>query len=291
MKKTNQNITVLGATGKIGGQLIKFYSNAGIPCTAITRDLSKSVDMPYVKWVQGDISNTEVLPDLLKGTEKLFLNSGVTDDMQKLQCAVIDAAKASGATQIVKLSTPGAISTTRDKVGLAHYQIEEYLKASGLQWNSLRPQAFMQNWLGDFANTLKNEHKIYSTAGEGRKAFMDTRDIAEVAFTLLQHPKDHVNKIIDLSGPELLSFATIAATFSEILEEKIKYVSQSPEEAKERMQKKNFPEWAIQISLIVEAGQKAGAGEKSFSNNVPEILGKPGRTLSDFVKDHISFFK
>lgn len=285
------DILILGATGKIGSQAIQFFSNAGIPCNALTRDLSKVKPLPFVNWVQGDLNDKEKLPTLLNGVKKIFLNTTVVDNMKEMQCTIIDTAKAAGVEYIVKLSTPSASPTAVDKPGKMHWEIEEHLKQSGLQWNILRPQSFMQNWLGDLASTVRTERKIYAAAGEGKKAVIDTRDIGEVVFTLLQNPGVHNNNILSLSGPKAISFYELADAITNVIGEKVMYISQSAEEATVRMQKRGAPEWAIQLTLMVERNQQSGAAEKAFSKDAEEILQKPGRTITGFIKDHAQAFQ
>lgn len=282
-------ITVLGATGKVGSQVIQYFSDAGIPCNALTRDLSRSVPLPFVNWVEGDLEGD--LQGILAGTQQLFLNTGVTEKMFDTQRNIIDVAKQNGVTHIVKLSTPSASPDSKDKVGRVHWEIEEYLKNSGISWNSLQPQSFMQNWLGELAKSVRHERRIYAMAGDGKKAFIDARDIAEVAFTLLTDPKEHINKILPLSGPALINYYEVANAISQAIGETVTYIPQTPEEGKERMQKAGYPEWGIQINLLVEANQKLGAAEKFFSTTVAAVLGKTGRTVYDFAKDYSYAFK
>lgn len=293
MENSNQQnqITVLTATGKVGSQLIKFFSDAAIACNAVTRNNSNANKLPFIHWMEGDLNNKANLQSILSGTKKLFLNSGVIENMVEVQNNIIDVAKSAGVEHIVKLSTPNATPGSKDSVGQFHWQIEEHLKNSGMNWNILQPQSFMQNWLGDMAKTIRAERKIYAVAGDGKRAFTDTRDIAEVAFTLFTNPKDNNNKTFPLSGPGLVSFYDVADAISKSVGEKVNYISQSPEEATERMRKIGTPEFMIQLSIIIETNQKLGVAEKLISNNAAEILGKKGRNIYDFAKDYSTIFK
>lgn len=57
-------------------------------------------------------------------------------------------------------------------------------------------------------DTIKNERKVYSGAGEGRKPFIAARDIAAVAHRALLDPEplntDHI-----LTGPESLTYTDV----------------------------------------------------------------------------------
>lgn len=282
-------VAVLGATGKVGIQVLHALSE--VPVRALSRSRSRFIPLPDVEWVEGDIDDEKVMMGLLTGVEKLFLNSGVTQRMAAQQCQVIDWARKAGVRYIIKLSTPAARKPSKDPVGEWHWDVQEYLKASGLLWNCLQPQSFMQNWLSDLAVTIKAERKIYSAAGDGRRAFLDTRDIGSVTACLFRNAGEWVNQIIPLSGGELVSFYDVAEAFSQALQKTVTYMPQSPEEAAARMRKLGVPEFRINIAIVLETNQKLGLVEKLLTDNVEKITGKAPRSVYEFAKDYVEFFK
>jgi uncharacterized protein YbjT (DUF2867 family) len=289
-EKATGPIAVLGATGKVGSQVIRSLSAAGVPSKALTRDLTKAIPAPLVEWVEGDLSDDATIEKFLRGSTKLFLNTGVQGNMTELQIGIIDIAQRLGYEQIVKLSTPAAREHSVDPVGEWHWKIQERLKASGIKWNSLQPQSFMQNWLGDFAASIKYERKFYDTAGTGRRAFTDTRDIGDVAAKLFHSAGEWANSIIPMSGSEIVSYYDVADVFSDVLGEKIEYVDLLPDQAAERFRKKGMPEYLIKTFLAISLNQKNGVAEKLATDNIARILGHPARTVRDFVTAYkISF--
>ena len=284
------NITVLGATGKVGSELLNSLSAQSIPNIAVTRDLKKAKNLPFSTWQEGELDNIEVIKRALEGADALFLNTGVQQNLVDLQCRIIDEARQFGITHIIKLSTPAARQNSPDPVGEWHWQVEQYLAASGLRWHALQPQSFMQNWLGDFARTVKSEKAIYETAGEGRRAFTDTRDIAEVAFALFADPGKWKDPIVPLSGAALVSYYQVAEAIGNAIGTEVRYIDQTQEEATARYRKNGMPEFLIKTFLAIAHNQKIGVGEKLLTDNVSRILGKPGRTIDDFAKDYSSFF-
>lgn len=294
MEDQNQQypiVAVLGATGKVGSQLIRQLSEKGIPARALSRDSSRFINLKGITWTKGDIDDDSVMEQFLAGAEKLFLNTGVTEKMVEQQYKVIDMAKSASIKHIVKLSTPAARKPSKDRVGEWHWDIQEYLKSSGVVWNCLQPQSFMQNWLNDLASTIKQERKIYAAAGDGRRAFIDARDIAKVATCLFIDGSEWLNQIIPLSGGALVSFGDIAAAFSQALNEKVTYVSQSPEEAAIRMRAQRVPEFLINITLTIEANQKLGIAETLLTDNVRKITGEAPYSVYQFAKDYITYFR
>ncbi|MDQ1095266.1 MULTISPECIES: NmrA family NAD(P)-binding protein [Chryseobacterium] len=285
------NIAIMGATGKVGSQIINALSREKIPAKALSRKAARLEPVEHITWMQGDIENQESIKRFLDGVDKLFLNSGVSEQMVEQQCSVIDIARSSGVRHIIKLSTPEARKPSKSRTGEWHWEIQEYLKHSGVHWNSLQPQSFMQNWTDTLAPSIKAERKIYSAAGEGKRAFTDTRDIARVAVTLFREPGTWIDAIIPLSGGSLVSYRDIAEAFTKALNEKVEYIAQSPEEARQRMLRQGMPAFMAEVTLMVETNQKLGLVEHLLTDNVEKITGKKPYTIEQFAEDYIAYFK
>ncbi len=289
-QRTNQ-IAVLGGTGKVGSQVIQFLSNWNLPVKALSRNIANIKNLPAIEWIHGDMNDDKTLHKFMAGTSKLFLNSGIQPNMKELQCHIIDVAKEAGVEYIIKLSTPSAREKSKDPVGEWHWHVEEYLKASGLQWNILQPQSFMQNWLGDVAESVRSERKIYSAAGKGKRAFIDTRDIGEIAATLFADTREWTNKIIPLSGPKSVSYYDVAESIGKAIGEEVEYIEQTPEQARKRYEQKETPEWAIKTFLAIAENQKTGAAEDLISQNLNLMLNKASRNINDFSRDYVKEFR
>jgi uncharacterized protein YbjT (DUF2867 family) len=291
MENILSSIAVLAATGKVGSQIVNELSNQDISVRALSRNLPNSHRPDMIRWMQGNIENREDIQRFLEGSEKLFLNSGVSAQMVEQQCEIIDIAKSMGLQHIVKLSTPEARPSPMSRTGEWHWQIEEHLRSSGLNWNCLQPQSFMQNWLSTLAPAVKAERKVYSAAAYGKRAFIDTRDIARVAVRLLRDPGLWINATIPLSGGALISFGDIADALAHALQEKVSYIAQSPEEAGHRMRLQGMPEFLITVTLLTESNQAQGLAEKLLSNNVEGITGQKPFTVYQFARDYAGYFK
>jgi uncharacterized protein YbjT (DUF2867 family) len=282
-------ITVFGATGKVGREMLESFSLAGTYCRAVTRDLKKVKAHSFVTWIEGNLADKNSLYNTLSGSKRLFLSTSFSEKMADLQNNAIDVAKEAGVEHIVKLSTKGVSEKSDFLIPKLHYQIEQKLKSSGLNWTILQPSAFMQNWLGDFSDTIKKERKIYDAVGDTRMPFIDARDIAEVAIRILANPDKHVNKTYLLTGSEAVSYHEVAEAVSQAIHEPVTYVSQSPEEARARLEAKGLPEWAVKLFLVMAKNQQADGATVSAS--VQDILGKPSRNVYYFAKDYANWFK
>jgi NAD(P)H dehydrogenase (quinone) len=289
------NVTVFGASGRIGMELLKCLSAAGTPTIAVSRRKQTALLLPHVQWMEADITDPQTLPATLSQSRSVFLLSGHGDQLVMGQTNVIEAARHAPVEHIVKLSS-GAVH--RDSpfyipgspIAAWHGEIEECLKTSGIAGTILQPNGFMQNWLGDLAQTVKTERKIYEASGDGKRAYIDLRDIAEVAFTVLMQPERHAYHSYLLTGDIAVNFEQVATTIGKAIGESVAYVALTPEEAHARMISKGFPPGVAQSLLAYAEAQRAGKTDY-VSPAVQEILGKPARTPEDFARDYVDWFR
>lgn len=283
-------IAVSGSTGSIGSELVRLLSRAAIPTRAILRNPQRTQSLSHVVWLQADLADADSLEPALAGTGALFLLTGNDAGFSRVQIGVVRAAERLGVSHVVKLSALGASDHSNSSIAREHWQVEQVLQASRMTWTLLRPHSFMQNWLGDVADSVRMERAIYSPVGNGRVPFIDTRDIAAVALEGLLHPDVHAGKRYFLTGGAAMGYAEVAAEISQAIGAPVTYREISMEEARRRMQARGVPASEIDASLAILAYQKAGGPTSTVSRKVEEILGRPPRTVRDFVRDHISYF-
>ncbi|SEW29056.1 Uncharacterized conserved protein YbjT, contains NAD(P)-binding and DUF2867 domains [Chitinophaga sp. YR573] len=284
-----KNISVFGATGKVGSELLHFLSAAGIPTIAVTRNKSKVKSLPFVDWLEADLADKVTLGKTMENSKAVFLASSVSRNFSTEQNNVIETAKEYGVQHLVKLSSPGADKNSPNFISRPNGEVEELLKASGLEWTILQPNSFMQNWLGEFSQTIQKERKIYEATGEGRKPYIDTRDIAEVAFTILTNPANHRNKTYLLTGGEAVNYYQVAEAISKVIGEKVDYISLTADEFKQRMESKGMPWGMINTFLTIAEFQRSG--NATFVNDtVSKLLNKAPRTIENFARDYAPSF-
>src|SRR5918996_4787309 len=279
-------ITVTGSTGTIGSELVRLLSAAGVEVRAIHRDPGKVRSLPHVTWVQADLRDTAAIEGALGETSRLFLLTGNEAGFGPLQITVVQAAERVGVEHVVKLSALGASDHSKSAIGREHWEVEQALQRTGMQWTLLRPHAFMQNWLGDVADSVRAEGVIYAPIGDGRVPFIDTRDIAAVAAEALLHPDAHVGKRYFLTGPEAVGYADVAAALSEATGRPVTYRPISMEEARARLAARGLAAPLIAATLAIAAYQRDGGPTSIVSPNVERLLGRPPRTIRDFARDY-----
>jgi uncharacterized protein YbjT (DUF2867 family) len=274
---------VTGATGNVGKPLAGLLAQAGVPFKAFVRNpgrvrsaLGSGVDL-----VEGDFSAPASLEAALGGVDRLFLLSGNL----RHEGNAIDAAARSGVRRIVKQSALAAGL----KPPAFHRRIEEKLERSGLGFTHLRPTAFMQTLAGYLPALVDAEGVFRLPAGTGRIAWVDTRDIAAVAFRALTE-EGHEGKAYPITSPETLSMAEVAERLSAATGRRLRYEDASPEEAREIMVERGLPP-SMADFLISFYGSVRGGETDFVTDTVPEVTGEPGRTFDAFAREQASTFE
>lgn len=281
---------IIGATGKIGKELLRYFSAAKIPVKAVTRDVSKAAQLPFVTWEQADLADRGSLERVLAGAQSVYLASSFANNLVELEANLIEAGKKSGIEHIVKISTISASPDSEFIIPRLHYQAEQQLKESGLHWTIIQPSGFMQNWLGDLSQTVQRERKIYAATGDGGLSFMDARDIANIAYIALTDGDKHYGKTYQITGGKAINYFEVAAAITKVINEPVMYIPLTEDELRKRMQNKGMPDPFIQILLKMAESQRLGHAMK-VTPTVQEVSGKPPRTAAEFVRDHLEWFK
>lgn len=277
-------IAVIGATGTIGNELVRLLSARETAVRALSRRPAEGEELPGVEWAAVDLADRDGSAGALAGADRLFLLTGNGADMVRLQKNAIAAARAAGVRHVVKLSALGASDHSQSVIGLWHRNVERALEESGLAWTLLRPHVFMQNLLGQSAS-IRDEGRIYSAAGDGRIPFVDTRDIAAVAATVLNEA-DHEGQRYVLTGPEAISYDDVAEILGRLLGREVTHVAETDDEAWTRLRRLGLAPWAAAAQIALYGYQRAGGPTARVSDVVENLLGRPARGFEQFVRDY-----
>lgn len=206
-------ILVLGGTGKTGRRIAAGLKAKRIPIRIGSRSASPSFD-----W-----NNETGWNACLHDVEAVYINyapdlaiPGAKDAVQ----AFVDQAKRHGVKRLVMLSGRGESEAQA---------CEQIVQTSGVEWTIVRASWFYQNFSEGAFVDMVNAGQITLPAGDTPEPFVDVDDIAEVAVAALTEP-GHAEKIYEVTGPRLMTFAEIASELSKASGREIAYV-QIPHEA------------------------------------------------------------
>jgi uncharacterized protein YbjT (DUF2867 family) len=281
-------ILITGGTGTSGVPIVNALLDRGQDVRVLARDPEKAVKLlgNDVEITRGDFNDPQSLEAATEDVDRVLLNSAPTPDLVKVQSAFIDVAKRAGVEHVVKFSAVGARPGAPHRFGDWHGQVEKYLEQSGLAWTHLRPSFFMEN-LFSLIGMVKGG-TIYQPTGAGKAPLVDVRDIAAVAAAALGEP-GHEGKAYEITGPEALGYADVAAVFSKVLERPIQYVDVPPAAAKDGMIKAGLPAWTA--DAINELSEQMKLGNFATVTDVVQKIGKKTPvTLEQFVRENVTTF-
>jgi uncharacterized protein YbjT (DUF2867 family) len=204
-------VLVTGATGNVGRAVLDALADRGIPSRAALADGDSLRSSNAGQVVRFDFLRPETFGAAAAGADGLFLLrppaiSRVGPTLNRL----IDVATAAGVRHVVFLSVVGA---GRNPL-VPHHRVERHLRRSTVSWTLLRPSFFAQNLGDQYRRDIRQDDRVYVPAGDGRVAFVDVRDAGEVAAMCFADPATHARRADDLTGPEAITFAQVAATLS-----------------------------------------------------------------------------
>src|SRR5690242_16481446 len=103
-------ILVTGATGRVGGEVVRQLVAAGVEVRAFVRSGPAAASkLPAgVEIAQGDFEHPETLSAAMQGIEKVYLLVPGTPQMPAQEAAALEAAKRAGVKHVVKHSVMGA---------------------------------------------------------------------------------------------------------------------------------------------------------------------------------------
>jgi uncharacterized protein YbjT (DUF2867 family) len=282
-------ILVTGATGKVGQEVVRQLSVAGLPARALVRDPLRAtpIRLPGVEIVVGDLARPETLRPAFAGVDRLFLLSPADPDQVSLQGNAIEAARKAGVQRIVKVSLAGG-PDAGTQIGRWHWATEKQIEASGIDFTFLRPTLFMQQTL-TYAPSIATTGAFSAPLGTGAIALVDTRDVAAVAVAALTE-EGHARHIYDLTGPSALTFDEMADEISRAIGKKVSYVHVPPEYACKQMLASGVPRWLAEDMLTLFAACREGYGA-DVSTAVKDVTGRRARSFREFARDYAAAFQ
>ncbi|MGH3939497.1 MAG: NAD(P)H-binding protein [Pseudonocardiaceae bacterium] len=274
----------MGATGvgpgNVGRRVAHQLLAEGVPVRALARDRRRGTVLPNeVEVVEGDLARPETLGPAFEGADRMYMvaidGTDVLDSATATE--ILEVAKKAGVWRVVLLSA----------YGTPLVEVEEPVKASGLEWTFLRPGEFAANSVDYWASSIREE-------GVVRDAYLDVLgvpvhedDIAAVGVAALLND-GHAGAIYTMTGPESISRRDQIRTIGKAIGRDIRIEDLTPEQAHESMAKQGWPEEIIEHLFRYFS---------SWVDNPPEVLptvekvtGQPARSYAQWCAKHVSDF-
>jgi uncharacterized protein YbjT (DUF2867 family) len=255
---------VVGATGQLGSRIVRRLVELGHPVRAFVRPQSGHARLPQrgVEKVFGDLTDPSSVDDACRGAGVVMAtaNSVVPIGQTGFEAVegrgyghLIEACQRHAVDQIVMISVPAFPGDQRVPTFRYKRLNEQRVRASGLPHTILRAAPFMDDWFafigsrlparGDaealvnrpwgFLQTfmgvvgnLVEQRGIALIPGptRTRHAFIAIDDVAEYMVRAAGHPATR-DAVLDIGGPQVLSWDDVAALFAQVLGRPVRSVS------------------------------------------------------------------
>jgi uncharacterized protein YbjT (DUF2867 family) len=274
-------ILVAGATGNVGGELVRVLADAGEAVRALSRRPTPRLP-EGVEGVVGDLDRPESLADVLDGVGGVFLLSGYKD-MPGLLAEV----RRAGVGRVVLLSGSSAEGGDMGNA-ISRYMMlsEAVVRESGVPWTVLRPSGFMSNALR-WTPQLRAGDVVRAPFAGVRVAAIDPHDIAAVAAEALTSA-GHEGRIYRLSGPEPLLPADQVRVLAAVLGRSLKFEGQPDAEARSEMEAVMPTEYVDAFFSFYVEGT---LDESKVYPTVEEVTGRKPHTFEQWAIAHAGAFR
>ena len=280
----SRKILIIGATGRVGVELVRMLTEKGEAVRAATRNpATVSARLPsVVEVVEFDFERPQTFAPALRGVANVFLMARPGDNhADKVAIPFIDIAKKEGVRLIVNLTAMGVELDDNFSLRI----VEKYLESSGIPYIHLRPNWFMQNFnSGPMLADIRATGGLHLPASDAKLSFIDVRDIATVGLAVLTEPR-HMGNAYTLTGGEALNHYQVVDILSRTAGKTITYVPLSEEVACAALEKAGVA--GDLIERWTNFYQKVRQGLCSpVTHDVESVLGRPPIVFEQYAKDH-----
>ena len=279
-------ILITGATGQVGSAALNALAAGGAEVRALVRRPSGFAGPEGVQVVQGGFDDDRSLAGALAGVDVMLLAGRDSPDSVAQHRRVLAQARRAEVRHIVKLSAIGASPESPIALMREHNEVDEEVQKGPASWTLLKPHLYMQNLLR--AADAVREGRLAAPMGHARFPLVDTRDVGAAAAVALGNPAAHAGKAYALTGPVAQSYDDVAAAFATVAGHAVAYEPVAPEDFQGRLLGAGMPDWrAFDLAHIASA---YSAAENAISPDLPMLLGREPRSLSEFLDDHRNAF-
>jgi len=262
-------ILVTGATGNVGRAVMRALVARGVSVRAATREPTTIEGLRDVTTVRLDFTDPSTF-DAADGVRAVFLvRPPAISDTKHTLVPFIDEARRRGVEQVVFLSVAGAAHN----ILVPHHAVERHL-APTRGWTILRPGFFAQNLEDAYRRDIIDDDRIFVPAGRGRVAFVDVRDIGDLAAMIFESSANHDREAYTLTGSEAIGFTETAARLSESIGRPIRYQPASVIGYLAHLRRRGLPWAQAGVQTVLHAGLRFGQAER-VDPTLARLLGRP----------------
>jgi uncharacterized protein YbjT (DUF2867 family) len=225
-------ILVVGATGRLGGDITRRFHALGYPVRALVRASSDPEKVSALKalgieCVSGDLCDPASLTAACQGVETVVTTATAmaspdpADTIERIdaqgQRSLVAAAQAAGVQHFIYISYSKTIDMYDPcPLSLAKREMENRVVSSGMAYTILRPSYFMESWLSPALGFDYGNGRV-SLFGDGDSpvSWISLYDVARFAIMSVEHPRAK-NVVLELGGPQALTQREVVRIFENL---------------------------------------------------------------------------
>lgn len=271
---------ISGATGNVGGELVRRLAVSGHAVRALSRDAAAARLDDDIEVVEGDLTELSTLDGALQEVKALFLIECGNEEK------VAARARELGVRRIVFLSALAAATRPQMGIGRNHLAAESAVIASGLEWTILRPGQFASNAL-QWSEMIRRHGAVFAPFPDVAQPVIDPADVAAVAECALVSDR-HAGKIYALTGTDVISPRARLAEIAAVIGRELRFHEITRDDARDHMIQR-IPAPIVEASL--ELLGNPTAAEMEVVSTVYDVTGEPPRTFADWAVAHADGFR
>jgi NAD(P)H dehydrogenase (quinone) len=281
----NGPFIVTGASGQLGRQVIDNLIAAGAgPIIAVSRSPEKLADLADkgVEARKGDFNDPASLSAAFAGGKRLLIIS--IDDLEpgKRLAAhknAIAAATKEGIRHIVYTSLTNPVEESPITFAKDHSDTEALIKDTGVDYTILRNNLYTDLVLmGGGQSIGMGQH--FAAAAMGKTGYVTRADCARAAAAALL--SEIGSTLRDITGPEAVGHAEIAAILSQVAGKEIPYVPITRDALVEAMVTNGLPEFMANVFSSFDVAIAKGNLDMA-SDDVEKLTGLRPQSVRDFL--------
>lgn len=270
-------ILVVGASGTVGTDLVRQLRDKGHTVLRSTSKPNLESDQVHL-----NLQTKAGLDTAFVGIDKaFFLSPPGYVNQHELLIPLIDEARKQSLKKVVLMTAMGANAVD----STPFRQAELHLEQSGLTYNIIRPNWFMQNFNSFWLHGILHDAKVALPVGDAKASFIDVRDIASVAAVLLDDDVRFQNQDFDLTGATAISHAQAASVISNAIDKHIKFEDITPQAMRETLLGAGLPADYTEFLLMILDYLKQGAAER-VTDAVQSITGNAPIAFEAYARDY-----
>jgi uncharacterized protein YbjT (DUF2867 family) len=289
MAKGSERILVIGAAGRFAGLVVPQLAQRGVSVCGFVRNPDK-FDIVRKRGASevlvGDLRDEASVASAMKAINGVYYIAPVYpgDESQKIGIGLVNAAKNAGVKRFVFSSVIHPIISAMDN-HIQKMPVEEAILQSGMDFTILQPSRFFQNFSAFWPKVLASGVFAEPFSPQSRLAYVDYRDVAEVAAIALTEDRLR-NGTFQLCSEGGLDRNDIAAAMSDVLARPITAGTMSNDELQA-----NFPpavpayNRAALVTMYDYYDRHGLVGNPLILN---AILDREPRRIRDFLKDLVA---